>query len=170
MNYTWIGAFLVIASCGGAGFCMAAAYRREEQSLHQLLSSLNFMECELQYRMTPLPDLCRQAGKESNGSVSRILMLLAQELDGQISPDVQSCMSVTLANQKNLPQYTQEALELLGKSLGRFDLEGQLNSLETVRAYCRRQLDYLSDNRETRIRSYQTLGLCAGAALAILFV
>lgn len=170
MNYTWIGAILVIASCAGTGFSMAAAYCREEQSLRQLLGSLDYMECELQYRMTPLPDLCRQAGKECSGTISRIFTLLARELDGQISPDVQCCMAAALAMQKNIPQYTQEALELLGKSLGRFDLEGQLSSLESVRAFCRRELSNLSDNKENRIRSYQTLGLCAGAALAILFV
>ncbi len=170
MNYTWIGAILVIASCAGAGFSMAASYCREEQSLRQLLGSLDLMECELQYRMTPLPDLCRQAGQAGKGAVSRVLTLLAQELDGQISPDVHSCMYAALAAQKNLPQYTLEALKMLGQSLGRFDLEGQLNSLESVRGYCRRQLEELSDNKENRIRSYQTLGLCAGAALAILFV
>ena len=58
----------------------------------------------------------------------------------------------------------------MGSSLGRFDLEGQLQGLESVRIYCREQLDELSKDRDVRLRSYQTLGLCAGAALAILFV
>ena len=31
-------------------------------------------------------------------------------------------------------------------------------------------LSRLETNRENRLRSYQTLGLCAGAALAILFL
>ena len=54
--------------------------------------------------------------------------------------------------------------------IGRFDLEGQLQGLESVRVYCRDQLDNLAKDRDVRLRSYQTLGLCAGAALAILFV
>jgi len=49
-------------------------------------------------------------------------------------------------------------------------MEGQLKGLESVRQECRRQVETLSYNRDARLRSYQTLGLCAGAALAILFV
>ena len=33
-----------------------------------------------------------------------------------------------------------------------------------------RELEVMGRNQEERLRSYQTLGLCAGAALAILFV
>ena len=42
--------------------------------------------------------------------------------------------------------------------------------MEIVRNYCDRELESLGKNGEERLRSYQTLGLCAGAALAILFV
>ena len=59
---------------------------------------------------------------------------------------------------------------MLGTSLGRFDLTGQLNGLEQVRSHCRRELEALAGNRDQRVRGYQTLGICAGAALAILFV
>ena len=58
----------------------------------------------------------------------------------------------------------------MGSSLGRFDLDGQLLGLEAVRVYCQEQLSEMSKDRDVRLRSYQTLGLCAGAALAILFV
>jgi hypothetical protein len=54
--------------------------------------------------------------------------------------------------------------------MGRFDLEGQLNGLEAVRTRCRDWLDELISGREVRLRNYQTLGLCAGAALVILFI
>ena len=58
----------------------------------------------------------------------------------------------------------------LGRTLGRFDLDGQLIGLENARRDCRRAVDALSENRDNRLRCYQTLGLCAGAALAILFI
>ena len=63
-----------------------------------------------------------------------------------------------------------DALILLGRWLGRFDLDGQLKGLDAVRQECRRHLEELNNNREVRLRSYQTLGLCAGAAIAILFI
>ena len=170
MNFKWIGALLVIAGCGGVGFTMAAAYKREEWTLRSLISALDFMACELQFRLTPLPALCRQAGKECKGVIGKVLTTLAWELESQISPDADSCMYAALARTENIPPETEKALRLLGTSLGRFDLEGQLKGLEQVRSHCRRELDRLSQDRDQRIRGYQTLGLCAGAALAILFV
>lgn len=170
MEYKWIGALLIIAGCGGFGFALAAGHRREELCLRQLIGALDYMECELQYRMTPLPDLCRAAGSESKGVVGKILLRLSQELDDQISPDVASCMRAAMVNQDTVPAHTQENLKLLGNSLGRFDLTGQLNGLEAVRANCRLHLSELTQNRDTRLRSYHTLGICAGAALAILLI
>lgn len=170
MSIKWIGAFLVIAGCSGVGFTMAAAYKREEWALRSLISALDYMACELQFRLTPLPDLCRQAGKECRGVVGKVLTNLAQELENQISPDADSCMYGALSRRENLPKEAERALRMLGTSLGRFDLAGQLNGLEQVRSHCRRELDQMAGNRDQRIRGYQTLGVCAGAALAILFV
>ena len=64
MTYKWIGAILVVAGCGGFGFSLASAHRREIQLLRHLNICVQYMQCELKYRLTPLQDLCRQAGRE----------------------------------------------------------------------------------------------------------
>lgn len=165
-----VGAVLVIAGCGGIGFRIAANHRQEERNLRQLIGILDYMECELQYRLTPLPELCRQAAKEFPGVPGKVFLELALEMEAQISPDVETCMSVSLKKMQRLSAMTREQMLLLGKSIGRFDMDGQIKGLEAVRQDCRRRLDELSKDRDTRLRSYQTLGLCAGAALAILFI
>lgn len=170
MNIKWIGAILIISGCSMVGFSMAAGYRREEKALRQLIAALDYMACELQYRMTPLPELCRTAGAENSGVIRQVLINLASELESQISPDVASCMNAATVLAEDLPKRVREAFRIMGASLGRFDMDGQLKGLEGVRSYCRRELEGMSSNRDTRLRSYQTLGICAGAALAILFV
>lgn len=165
-----IGVLLIICGCGGMGFAIVAAYKQEEAALRQLIGGLDFMECELQYHLTPLPELCRRAGTHTKGVVGRILCTISQELDNQISPDVCSCVRAALTRCGDMPRRIRKAFEILGTSLGRFDLEGQIRGLETVRGYCRGELEALASNRDNRLRSYQTLSLCAGAALAILFV
>lgn len=165
-----LGSILVIGGCGGVGFMLALSHKRTEMVLRQLLSALDFMECELQYRLTPLPELCRQTAAESKGWVGDIFLALADELDNQISPEVKSCMNAALAKSRELPEQAKIAMTELGQTLGRFDLPGQIKGIENVRQICRQGLDTLSSNRDQRIRSYQTLSLCAGAALAILFI
>ena len=170
MSIKWLGAVLIIAACGGIGFLLARAYRKQEASLHQLSQVLEFMAWELEYRLTPLPDLCRQAAKQSKDALQAIFSLLAQELEGQIAPDVEHCMAAALRKIHDLPLLTENAMMQLGVSLGQYDLPGQLKGLKAVVGYCERELQKMSIHREERLRSYQTLGLCAGVALAILFL
>lgn len=170
MTIKWMGAMLIILGCGGVGFSLAASHRREERELRQLMAALDYMQCELQYRLTSLPELCRQAATQCSGCVRGLFLALAEELEDQISPDVWHCMNAALARSTGLTQSTAAVVGTLGKTLGRFNLDGQLLGLESARQDCRRALEQLTDNRENRLRSYQTLGLCAGAALAILFL
>ena len=170
MIYKWLGALLVIGACGSFGFKLVATHKYEERTLRQLLATLDYMTCELRYRLTPLPVLCRQAAHEAKGVIADLLEILAGELEDQVSPDVNCCMLSAIEKTKGLPEYVIQNLILLGKSLGKFDLEGQLLGLEGVRHSCRCVLDELTRNRDNRLRSYQTLALCAGAAIAILFV
>ena len=165
-----IGASLIVIGCGGFGFKMAAAYIREERFLRQLIIVLNYMECELQYRMTPLSDLCRQATSSCCKSLKSLFNTLALELDAQIAPDAERCMSAALYKHRDIPPISEHLLEMFGRSLGRFDLSGQLKEIDDIRNECQRQLKSLTDNKDVRIRNYRTLAICAGAALAILFI
>ena len=165
-----IGVILVIVSCGGVGFQIAINHRKEENALRQLINILNFMENQLKYRLTPLPELCKQIATEYSDMPGSVFYNLALEMDKQVSPDMMQCMGYALQNSNNVPPITYKTLELLGKNIGRFDLEGQVKGIEVVCQDCKRNLELLSINRDNRLRSYQTLGLCAGAALAILFV
>ena len=170
MNYKWIGAVMVFLSCGGFGFSVAATYRREIAILRQIEHMTDLMENELTYRLTPLPELCRKVGKGVGGITRRILERLAQELEYQIRPDVSSCMHSALTCVNAIPRSAERIYTRLGMSLGEYDLAGQLQGLASVRQNCRSMLRKMEENRDQRIRGYQTLGLCAGLALVILFI
>lgn len=167
MRLQWIGVILVITGCGGFGFSMAASCRREVNCLSQLIRVLNDMEWELQYRLTPLPELCRQASQDASGMIRDIFLRLARELESMRNPDAKSCMQAAVSA-KQMPKRIRKHLLSLGTSLGRYDLQGQILGLRSVRAACRKDLNELEHNKTERLRGYQTLALCAGAAIAIL--
>lgn len=170
MTLKWIGAVLTLTGCGGMGFAVAAASRREENLLRQLISILDYMQCELQYRLTPLPELCQQAAVEAGGILGEVFYRIARNLSSQVTADVSAAVNSAVKESYGLPPKPASAFLILGRTLGRFDLDGQVRGLEATRALCRRELEAMGTNRDNRLRSYQTLGLCAGAALAILFV
>lgn len=168
MTYRWFGALLIITGCGSIGFSLAAGDRQRERFLRQLIQVLRSMESELQYRLTPLPELCRQAAKDSSGALQDVFLNLARELDWKAAPDVYSSMEEAMRKSRNLPVTIRQHLKCLSRTLGQYDLPGQLLELQAVRKNCEEELSVLLNGKEGRLRSYQTLGLCAGAALAIL--
>lgn len=169
MMYKVLGAALVFGGCGGFGFAMAAACRREEGDLRQLIRALEYMSCELSYRQTPLPQLCRSAASIATGTVAHILTELSRQLEGQLAPDAQVCMHEALEKTRPGPVLGR-LLSELGATLGRFDLPGQLRGLDGSLRAAELALREHRQGKGSRLRSYQTLGLCAGAALAILFL
>jgi stage III sporulation protein AB len=170
MTHKWVGAILILMGCGGFGFTLASNCRKEVLDLQQLTHVLQFMEWELQYRLTPLPDLCRQAGLVGKGVVRTVFVNLSKELNAQYAPDVCSCMTDVLKQNPSISGHIRRQLLYLSKSLGRFEIAGQIEGLQAVRSSCEEEIMRLNTGKEVRMRSYRTLGLCAGAALIILFI
>lgn len=170
MDYKWIGAVLIMTGCGGYGFALCVRDREEIRALKNLIRVLEFMAWELQFQMTPLPEICQKAGNAVNGIVGKVFSLLADALQSRMQPDVSVCMDLTLSQLPHMPETARAMLMLLGNTLGRYDLEGQLEGLETVRTGCIQALSEMEKDKHQRMRTYQTLGLCTGAALAILLV
>ena len=170
MIIKWIGALCIIIACLGFGLMLAALHRREVKTLKNLISALDFMECELQFRMPSLSELCSRTAECCQENLRRVFTDLSSELENQIAPDVKHCMESVLSKSKDIPVETQKCLSILGENLGKFNLQGQLKGLESVQAECKERLRKLVGNYDMRLRSYQTLGLCGGVALIILLM
>jgi len=164
-----LGAGLVIVGCSSAGYSIVHSHKQEKHMLRCLINAIQEMEWELKYRITPLPELCRVGSFAARGQVGEVLAILADRLEKGNVAEISSCMNA-LASDSTIPRRVRHCLRELGKSLGKYDLEGQIQGLETVRNECRRELEELEEGGSERLRSYQTLAICAGAALAILFI
>ena len=164
-----LGAAFLIAGSGGFGFLLAASHRREMKMLQCLIHGVQEMEWELKYRMTELPELCLIGANAAGGVQKEILADLAGRLSRGEVNNISGCMNAILSK-FTLPNHVRKNLRQLGLSLGRFDLEGQIQGLEAVRMQCRKDLKDLKEGSSQRMRNYQTLALCAGLALAVLFI
>ena len=160
MSYKWIGAIFIVGSCGGFGIQLALHQKNEERLLEQLRGIMDEM----------LWELIRHAVHGKKGILRDIFLELAIQLDRQVLPDAQSCMNAAMGDRVVGFPHLQSILSLLGQSLGRFDLSGQLKGLAAVGEKCREEIRELHLGRDVRLKSYRVLGLCAGAALVILLL
>ena len=163
------GAVLLMAGAGGFGFSLVAHERKLERMIRQLRKVLSEMEWELKFRMTPLPELCRCCSGAAQGELKRLFLMLGDRLALAEDADVEGCMNALVA-QSDLPGRIKRILRTLARTLGRFDLEGQLAGLMEVKELCSRELEELENSGRERLRCYQTLALCAGAGMVILFI
>ena len=169
MTYKLIGAGMILLSCGGYGFSLAARIRWEERALTQLQGTLEWMICELEYRHTPLPRLCLLASQRG-GILAPVFHGLGQNLESHIAPNATQSMAQAMEHAGHLPPMTRQLLVELGRCLGKFDLSGQIMGLRSVIALCQRDLQELRKDQALRLRGYRTLGICAGAALVIILL
>ncbi len=166
-----LGSALIIICCGWFGFSLAAAHKKQEYYLRQMIGALDYMQCELQFRLTSLPELCTQVSEYCRiGPVAQFFSNLHMELEQQVSAQVQPCVEAALAKTPKMPLICKNYILQLGKSMGQFDLEGELQGLEAVRDQCRQALQEICSGKDEQRRSYQTLGICAGAALVIVLI
>lgn len=170
MTLKLFGAAIILVCCGYLGFRIAKEYRKEISMMRSLSKCIQHMINELQYQLTPLPLLCVHTAGQATGIIHKVFLQLAKELDSQISPDVQRCMDAVLGKCSEIPKFACVVLKMLGQGLGKYDLSGQILALESVNKECNRILEDITQNQTVRLRNYQTLGLCAGAALVILFI
>lgn len=170
MPLNWLGALLVFISCGSIGVIMASAYRREAKYLSDFVKVLDYMLCELEYRLTPLPRIFKDASSITFGTLQKVLMQMAYELESQISPNACCCMRASLQTVPDIPVKLKKTLLDFAQTLGCFELDGQLLQLRSIREITAAQLKYMQVEEQERTRRYQTLGFCAGAGLAILLL
>ncbi len=170
MSWKVLGAILILTACGGVGFRLASEYRQEARGLQELIRAIEFMQSELQFRMPPLQELMEDVAKPCTGKLKNVFQHMHQELSNGSMEDATAIVDNVLKREEKLHSRVRDNLQLLGNTLGRFDLSGQLSGLQAIKEVCQRDLDGLNSHKEERIRSYQTLGLCAGAALVILFI
>ena len=169
MNPKFIGAILIVSGFGCVGLIIVSNQKKTVYLMQQLIACFEYMECELSYRMTSLPELFRKLPSDSS-ILQRYFAILANELEGQISPDVSCCVSAALSQVNDIPVLVKNGIIEFGKNAGYFDIDGQLKGIVSTKERCINNLVSYTNNQDVRLRNYQALALCAGAAVVILLL
>ena len=166
----WIGAICIFTACASVGFSIGFKQIREIKMLEQWIRISHRMEKEIGYYGRSIPDLFRMISYEEKGELAQVFLRTAIEMENQIHPDASRCMSIAIAKTEGLPSSILELLDFLGNELGKYNLDEQLKGIAQISEIAVERRNLLCKDRVKRMRGYQTLGLCAGAALVILFI
>ena len=166
------GIVLVVLSAGSVGFRIALALKKRCRLLRQLIAALQLMKNEIAVCATPLPQAFALMAVAVDGPLEQLFSAVAREMDRNrfLTP----LMAVRQALQEipELPEgdAAQQTLLELAARLGRYDIESQLQGIDLALLRLTEELHKAEQERGTRSKTYQTLGICTGLAVAILLM
>ena len=163
-----LGAALVTLSASLVGFGFARGVRRQCAQLEGLLWALDFMQSELSSRLTPLPQLFSALSACRQKDVALFFEAAGRALS--VPPGCTVPVSFKRGFQASPGQEAVQTLYGLSMGLGRFDLESQLAAIERAKGSITSVLLQLQAQKRARCRSYETIGICAGLALAVILL
>lgn len=166
-----MGGLLLFCGSTAIGLGAAGALRKRTQALSSFLGGLTIMEAELQFHLTPMPDLLEKLAREAGGAAGAFFALCRKGLGHLEDTPLSLIWQEALQSRAGmLTEGDREVLEQLGAILGRYDLEGQLSAIGAAKQRleeCRRQ----AETRQTTLgRMYSVLGMTAGIMSVLLLI
>lgn len=166
-----MGALCVMAGALSWGFGATRELRQRVETLEGLREGLCYLDQELNFCLTALPELLKRLGREKRGTAGDFFQAVYTQL--QKAPEGGLRSSWRLAMTKCLSILRREERQVLmevGQALGRYDAQTQCKAL----ARAIRQLEgYRQSAREEAQRLgrvYATLSIAGGAALVLVLL
>lgn len=166
-----LGAVLLTGGSAALGFSAVRHLDGRVHDLRELVAGLEVMERELQWKMTPLPELLLRAAEETDGQPSHFFDLSgrgAEHLNGRSFSKVWH--QAAEACQMRLETADLCLLEQLGGVLGRYDAESQKQALAASVSRLEEQRVQAEEQRARLGKVYGMLGVTAGVFLMILLI
>ena len=142
--------------------------RRQQAQTLALIDALLRIRHELQYRLTPLPEIFAALGGSRNREIAEFFSRLAALLSSAQTCTVGYACRQALA--LSLSSAARGTILSLFDSLGRYDLEGSVQALDLALSRLREEVKALQNSAAARCRTYLTLGVCTGLAAAVILI
>lgn len=167
-----LGAGMIVLSSACVGFGAASGVRRQCAQLEGFLWALDAMKSEMSCRLTPLAELFGALGACPQPDVGAFFTAAGRELTTPpgCSLPVSFKRALNAAPELKIGQQGVQALYALAVNLGKFDLQAQLTAIDACAGRISAALKTLQEQKRARCRSYETIAICAGLALAVVLL
>ena len=165
-----IGLSLILAASGAVGAGLAGTVRRQQAQTLALIDALLRIRHELQYRLTPLPEIFAALGGSRNREIAEFFSRLAALLSSAQTCTVGYACRQAQTRGLSLSSAARGTILSLFDSLGRYDLEGSVQALDLALSRLREEVKALQNSAAARCRTYLTLGVCTGLAAAVILI
>ena len=164
-----VGLVLVVLCCSGCGAMMAANLRRRMAALQKTQLFLHLLSERLSYTLCPVQELFAELAGEPLLRELDYIAACSRRLQAR-EPFPEALRESVLESRLPLNERDREVLVSLCPIIGASDVENQLSGLALIRANLSGQAGQAREQVQRRARLYRSLGVLAGAAMAILLL
>jgi len=162
------GIVFIVGSAGVMGVRISLSLRKRCELLRQLLQALAVLRSEIAFCGTPLPQAFALMAVQCSGTLETIFSSAAKQMDRQRWMTPLQAMELAIAESRET--FLAPILRELFAQLGRYDLEAQVRAVDGAQSRTKTLLSQLEQERNRKTGTYETLGICAGIAVAILLL
>ena len=165
----WLGFILVVSGGAATGIFMARSVRRKLEVCRELISALELMRGEIEFRLTPLGEICKQLGEVCKKPLGPVFSQIADDFIS--APGRPSGVQMRRALQgQPLPEEPKAVLTELFDSFGKQDVYAQLRAIDLAERRIQLTLDELQGEKKERCQIYRMIGVCTGLAVAVILI
>ena len=166
-----LGFLLITFSSSMCGLCYASGKKERIDELDSFCLMLQMMQAELSSKLCPLPEISKNLASNIKGRAGDFLKLLdlnftllGEKAFYVIWSECLDMSSIALKEEEI------ESLRILGKTLGRYDVEFQISAIEETLSLLRAQLQKESQEFPQLRGLSMGVSVSMGTMLAILLI
>jgi len=163
-----LGISFIALSSAAVGFQMSAMLRKRCALMRELDNLLQLLEQEIVTCGTPLPHAFALLSASTDGIWENVFSGIAKEMDKNRWATPHEAAQIVL-NQVHDRDISEIMLPMM-KKMGKYNIEAQTQGIESARRQLRMILQELEQERKMKSKTFQTLGICTGLAVAILLI
>ncbi|CAM3588912.1 stage III sporulation protein SpoIIIAB [Marinicrinis lubricantis] len=168
-----IGSLFILVASTAAGFYQASLIANRPKHIRQLIQSLQRLETEIFYALTPLPEAVHRVGMQCSSPLHSIYMHIADLLREKGGRTAQQCWNQGIeqgwgntAMRKN----EKEIMLRLGHTLGISDREDQMKHIKLAVGQLSAEEDTARENQLRYEKMWKSLGVLFGVLVVILLL
>lgn len=168
-----IGAALLVAGTAALGVYKGCMYSSRLNNLYEIKKAFLYIQGEIRYMNTPMPETLESAAHQINGSCRRFFSRVAAELSDGQGADLKQIWEINISREIQGEFLEREAVEVLremGGQLGCLDMQAQQKAID----YFLRKWDFLIEKRRKekagKLKLYYVCGIMGGLLMVIIIV
>lgn len=161
----------ILACSTSIGFLLSNRYINRVEELKSISKLINILQNKIKFTRKPLKDIFNELSKiEQNENINRIFLNVSQNLENRAVSDTWKKILEDEKRNLSLKEDDINLLKTLGNTLGKSDVDGQINEINLFTDLLKTQIQKAEIEREKNSKMYKSLGTIIGLVIVIVLI